>query len=165
MGLLPNGKYQKNKNKPEIQALNFLVSLGLFSRFVKKQAWPHYILGTDSLLSVISKKTSFTQQMLTLTHDAGLKVENFSLYKIVSTQNSIKMKLIATHPSLKEVLTIFSKTNKDEIICKFLNPNARPLRQHIESLNFSVKDFLEQDEELRWLWPAWQRFQIDKLHI
>ena len=56
----------KLNTRPTLLLLNFIVNLGLFERYLKKRAFPHYVIGQNTTLNVITKKTSFEEQCLSL---------------------------------------------------------------------------------------------------
>ena len=69
-------------------ALNFLISMGLFDRYISYKGWPDYIIGSDPLMSVIIGEVSFEEQVLFLNYGYSESSSKLKLYKTSSYYNS-----------------------------------------------------------------------------
>lgn len=153
---------------PQPAILNFIVNLGLFDRYISKKGWPDYMTGTQPLISAVTGEESFEGISLLLTHGYKWNEEDFSLYKVHSYYNTktnssalTSLKKINEFSSFNRVLDRLSQyERRDSLVFQLLSPNEQHLKYQLESLHLTVRDFLEEDEGLRWLWPLWKRAQL-----
>ena len=160
---------------PQPFVLNFLISLGLFDRYIARKGWPQYILGSDPLISVIACEISFEEQALLLTNGYCQESRELQLYQASSYYNNetgsfclTSLKRKQKSRSLKEVLIrLKQKNKKDEIITdlvfQLLSPHEEDFMDQLMSYGLFPKDFLEWDQDLNWLWPIWKRTQMQFL--
>ena len=73
---------------PRTSVLNLIVSLGLFDRYVAKQGWPHYLVGFNPLMSIITGEDTFEETALMLTASHSDSCGELFLYKVSSYINS-----------------------------------------------------------------------------
>ena len=157
---------------PQPFVLNFLISLGLFERYTAKKGWPHYIVGFDPLMSLITGEISFEEQALLLTNGYCQESKGLQLYQASSYYNkqtgafcltSLKRKQRSN--SLEEILiSVKQKFKKNENFSdwtfQFLSPHEEKFMDDLKSHNIFAKDFLEWDQALKWLWPMWKKTQM-----
>ncbi len=160
---------------PQSFVLNFLISLGLFDRYIAKNGWPRYIVGSDPLISVIAGEISFEEQALLLSNGYCQDSEKFQLYQASSYYNNqtgsfclTNLKKKQVSHTLKEILmNLQEKFKKNEvgtdIYFQLLSPHEESLIEKLNSLGVFPRDFLEGDQSLKWLWPIWKRAQIQNL--
>lgn len=160
---------------PQPFVLNFLISLGLFDRYIAKKGWPQYILGSDPLMSVIACEVSFEEQALLLTNGYCQESADLQLYKANSYYNnktgsfcltSLKRKY-RSH-SLKSMLDFLKQRNQGEdslvdLIFQLLSPHEEDFTDDLKLYGLFPKEFLEWDQDLRWLWPIWKKTQMQVL--
>lgn len=155
---------------PKVSVLNLIVSLGLFDRYIAKQGWPHYLVGFNPLMSIITGEDTFEEAALMLTAGHSDSCGELFLYKVSSYINSktetsylTSLKKVRGACSLEKIMSYLGNRYEggeaDQVV-QFLGPNEQELKQRIESFNLYVQDFLEGDEGLRWLWPLWKKTQI-----
>ena len=164
-----NMKSVKGRDIPPV--LNFLIGLGLFDRFLSKQGWPDYIIGTKPLVSVALGEESFEGVALLLTRDFQWNEEGmrFFLYKSLSyfntdthTSSLSSLKNIFSSPYMANALKIVTQMEmRDSLVFQLLSPGGQNLKYHLKSLRMAVKDFLEEDSGLKWLWPLWKKIQLE----
>ena len=163
---------QTLRGTPQTEVVNFLVSMGLYDRYVSKAGWPNYILGTRSLISVIFGEISFENKSLELASSQKSYQQISSLIRVKSYYNKKTKKFCLTNwievmqsPSFKKILEYLESdqeaTGKSY---KFLCPHKDSLLGYMRSIEISPRDFLEHDEDLRWLWPIWKRTQLYDCH-
>ena len=157
---------------PQPFVLNFLINLGLFERWIAKNGWPQYIVGSDPLISVIAGEISFEEQALLLSNGYCQESGKIQLYKANSYYNSqtgsfcltsLKKKRISN--SLKEILVSLKQNlKKDDNWAdwsfQLLSPHDESFMDQLKSYGLMPKDFLEGDQSLKWLWPIWKRTQM-----
>ena len=156
-------------HKPYI--LNFLVNLGFFDRYVAKNGWPKYIIGTDPLMSVITDEISYEEQALLLTQGYCQPSEDFQLYQAKSYYNTKtssfyltslrKEEISGSFTSLYDYLNEYEDLQKDWYL-QLLSPHEDSFMDQLQSRGIFVRDFLSSDSSLRWLWPVWKKSQISK---
>ena len=155
------------KGVPQNTLLNFIVNMGLFDRYIKKQNWPDYIMGSEPLISLILGIQTFEKQALLLTHAhewSGM----ISLHQVTSNfkknkqQPDIHFKTLKRSAKLLDLIHFLIKKETQNLELQFLNPDDKNFKLQIENSSCRVKNFLEEDEDLKWLWPSWQRFQLEK---
>jgi len=156
------------RGTPQPEIVNFLISMGLYDRYISKIGWPDYVLGSGSLISVISQENNFENEALELTMNRKMPQE-FSLIKIRSYyQKATKdFRLTNIHRelqsySLTKIVKYLEKKRKLPIVTRFLCPHKEDVLQHMESMGLCPRDFVEYDEDLKWLWPIWKKTQIDQ---
>ena len=153
---------------PPPAILNFIVNLGLFDRYIAKQGWPDYIIGYRPLISAVAGEESFEGISMLITHGYKWNEEDFSLYKIHSYYNTktdtsslTSLKKVNASPFFRKILDgLFQEESDQSLVFQLLSPNEQYLRYQLESLHLTVRDFLEDDGGLRWLWPLWKRAQL-----
>ncbi len=160
------------RGTPQTEVAHFLVSMGLYDRYISKMGWPDYILGPSLLISVLSDSRSFEDEILNLTNDHQIHQQNLSLIKIKSYYDNKTKKFCLTNLknkmnscSFKSILEYVDQDlNKDQKmgnqIYRFLCPHENSLEDYMKSIGVSTRDFLEYDEDLKWLWPLWKRTQL-----
>ncbi len=154
---------------PQPFVLSFLINLGLFDRYVGRNGWPSYIIGSDPLISLIAGEISFEEQILLLTngycHESGL----FQLYQANSYYNNQTGSFCLTNlkrrnkgNSIKEISTNLIQKNESWTDWNFqlLSPHDEDFMDNLNSFGIFPKDFLEWDQDLKWLWPIWKKTQI-----
>lgn len=165
--------------QPEIVC--FLVNLGLFDRLISKQGWPNYLLGSSSVVSVISNEISFedrclllakeksfseTEDVNTNTKDGLILLKADSYYdtkteKFLLTNLKTKLRSLSFEDGIKMI-------EKYDIDCKriyqFLSPHKGKTLDDLLSLDIRPMDFLEADQDLKWLWPSWKKTQMNAMH-
>ena len=156
----------------QVYLTHFLISLGLFDRYLSKNGWPKYIIGKDPLISVILGETSFEDQILILTkgycqESQGLELyESSSYYNIrTGTFHLTGLKRKQLNSDVSSIIT-YIKKNIDstwDSSFQFLTPHTDQFMQDLESKGIFAKDFLGSDSSLKWLWPIWKRNQIKQL--
>ncbi len=155
------------RGTPQTEVVHFLVSMGLYDRYTSKMGWSDYILGSSSLISVISGENSFENELLDLTvHRKSQHI--LSLIKTKSYYNTRTKKFCLT--SLKVKMQSYSfkdilehLESDEEVVSKiyrFLCPHEDALLNYMKSIDISPRDFLEYDGNFRWLWPIWKRTQL-----
>lgn len=151
---------------------HFLISLGLFDRYLSKNGWPKYIIGKDPLTSVILGETSFEDQILILTKGYCQESQGLQLYESSSYYNirtgsfhltGLKRKQL--NSDISSIMTYIKKHIDSTWDSSFqlLTPHTDKFMQDLESEGVFVKDFLGSDPSLKWLWPIWKRNQIKQL--
>ena len=155
---------------PQPAILNFLVSLGLFDRYVAKHGWPDYMAGFDPLVGLIAGETTFEEQALLLTKRNYRESGEWLLYKVNSYYNSgsgsfcltsLKQKQLSY--KLRDILGFLKNEGEEkgeERVFQFLAPHEQGLEGDFGSCGIAPMHFLEKDRGLEWLWPIWQRAQI-----
>ena len=153
--------------------LNLITGLGLFDRWTNKNGWPRYIVGADPLISLITGELNFEEPALLSAKKSFLEGGKLYLYKAGSYYNkqtesfcltSLKQK--QTESSLKEILNslkeTFKKNNEDmeEWIFQLLSPHEEGLMDDLKSQGVFPRDFMEWDQDLKWLWPVWKKAQM-----
>lgn len=160
------------KEAPKPFILDFLINFGLFNRRISRQGWPQYIVGYDSLMSVLSGEISFEEQALLLSNGYCQKNEKLQVYRASSFYNnqtgsfcltSLKKKLVSS--SLSEVLNYLKQKIKEnskegESFFYLLSPHKEDFMENLKSHGIFPKDFLEEDQALNWLWPIWKKMQV-----
>ena len=154
----------------QIEVVNFLISMGLYERYTSKLGWPDYILGSGSLISVITGESTFENEILDLTANPKDQEQVLSLIKTKSyystkTKNFCltNLKVEMQSYSLKDIFKNLNQKSDDEpqnIVSYFLCPHEDGLLDYMNSIGVSSRDFLEYDEDLKWLWPIWKRTQL-----
>lgn len=155
---------------PQPFILNFLINLGLFDRWIAKNGWPQYIVGSDPLMSLIAGEVSFEEQILLLTQGYCQESQKLQLYKAnsyYSTQTGsfclTSLKRMNIHGSLKDIVSYLQKKMikvRGEGFFQLLSPHEEILMDTLKSYNVYPKEFLEKDRGLKWLWPIWKRTQM-----
>ena len=158
------------RGSPQPFILNFLINLGLFDRWIARNGWPQYIIGSDPLMSVLVGEISFEEQSLLLGHGCFQDSSKFQLYKASSYYNNqtgsfclTNLKKIGDSRSLKEILAYLNqkfKEDKSDWFFQLLSPHEEEFKEHLNSYGVFPKDFLERDQALKWLWPVWKRTQM-----
>ena len=156
------------KDVPQPAIFNFIVNLGLFDRYIAKQGWPDYIIGYRPLISAVTGEESFEGISMLLTHGYKWNEEDFSLYKVHSYYNTktdmsslTSLKKVNVSPFFRKILDgLFQEESNNSLVFQLLSPNEQHLRYQLESLRLIVRDFLEDDAGLKWLWPLWKRAQL-----
>lgn len=153
--------------------LNFLISLGLFDRYISHNGWPKYIIGSEPLMSVIAGKASCEEQMLLLNYGCVKSASKRQLYKTSSyyhaktnsfcLNNLKKVKSAHTTVDLLSYLKVRLKTDWQSFYCQMLLPHEESFILNLKSQGFFVRDFLEPDSSLKWLWPSWKKIQLESL--
>ena len=160
---------------PQPFVLNFLINLGLFDRWIARNCWPQYIIGSDTLMSVITGEISFEEQALLLSNGYCQESGEQQLYKASSYYNSqtgsfcltnLRKKQVSRY--LKEILVHLKqelKTDEDgaDLYFQLLAPHEEGFIEKLKSYGVFPKDFLEKDQALKWLWPIWKRTQMQIL--
>ena len=156
------------KGTPQTQIVYFLISMGLYDRYILKSGWPDYILGSEPLISVISNESTFENEALNLT--IGRKNQKqLSLLSLKSYYNEkmkkyylTNLKLEASSYSFKNIIQSLNKKKggSTNFIYRFLSPHQDNLLNYMKSLNVVPRDFLEYDQDLSWLWPTWKKTQL-----
>ena len=156
------------KDIPQSTIFNFIVNLGLFDRYIAKRGWPDYIIGHRPLISSVTGEESFEGISMLLTHGYKWNEEDFSIYKVHSYYNTktetsslTSLKKVNVSPYFRKILDgLFQEESHNSLVFQLLSPNEQYLRYQLESLHLTVRDFLEDDAGLRWLWPLWKRAQL-----
>ena len=153
--------------------LNFLINLGLFERYISYNGWPQYIIGSDPLISVIEGKVSFEEQVLLLSHGYSQDSPKLQLYKVSSYYNKQtdsfclnSLKKQSVGHSMEDFLEYFKfhlKSDWRDWFFQLLSPHKEEFMDELESKGAVVRDFLEFDSSLKWLWPSWKKFQLKAL--
>ena len=153
--------------------LNFLISLGLFDRYVSYKGWPKYIIGANPLISVIAGEVSFEEQVLLLNYGYNQSSSKMKLYETSSYYNTQldsfylnKIKELQTSPNiggLLEFLNTHLKIAYGNQNFQLLAPHEAEFMAELKSKGFIVKDFLEFDSSLKWIWPSWKKLQLERL--
>lgn len=157
---------------PQPLVLHFLINLGLFDRYVGRNGWPFYMVGSDPLVSVIAGEISFEEQVLLLTNGYYQEGKELQLYQASSYYNNQTGSFHLT--SLKKrqksgflrdiVVYLQKKLRKSEKFSdwdfQWLSPHEDVFGDDLKSYGIFPKDFLEQDQDLNWLWPLWKRTQM-----
>ena len=163
------------KGSPQFYILSFLINMGLFDRWIARSGWPHYFIGSDPLISTVTGEISFEEQVLLLNRGYEQSLPQFQLYKAASYYNRqtasfclTQLKRKKASYSLKDILVYFrEKVQKEECIeewvFQLLAPHELDIMEGLETCGVFPKDFLEKDQELKWLWPVWKKSQIDIL--
>lgn len=158
---------------PQPLILNFLISLGLFDRWLASKGWPHYVIGSDFLFSVINGNISFEEQALLLSNGYGQENSRVFIYQTRSYYNHQSRSFCLTGldreqncPSLNTALSYLKdklKGDRKDWYFHFLSPHSEELMEYLKSLDISPRDFLEGDADLKWLWPLWKKTQMEFL--
>ena len=156
------------KDAPRSDILNFTVNSGLFDRYISRQGWPDYIIGSRPLSSTVAGEESFEGISLLLTHGCKWNEEDLALYKVYSYYNTktetsslTGLKKVNVSPFFGKILnTLFQDESENSLVFQLLSPDEQNLKAQLESLHLTVKDFLEEDSGLKWLWPLWKRAQL-----
>ncbi len=160
---------------PQPFVLNFLINLGLFDRWIARNSWPQYIVGSDILMSVITGEISFEEQALLLSNGYCQESGELHLYKASSYYNSqmgafclTNLKKKQASCSLKKILTDLKQKFKMDDTggdwqFQLLAPHDNDFIEELKSYGIFPKDFLERDQALKWLWPIWKRTQMQGL--
>ena len=160
---------------PQPFVLNFLISLGLFDRWIARNGWPQYIMGFDPLMSVIVGEISFEEQALLLSNGYCQESRKLQLYQASSYYNNqtgsfclTNLKKKQVGHSLKEVLVCLKQKfqkdkNQIDWFFQLLSPHEEDFIDDLSSYGVFPKDFLERDQALKWLWPIWKKTQMQCL--
>ena len=169
--LLKDLKVLTEGHQPVI--LNFLINLGLLNRYISFNGWPQYIIGSDPLMSVILGKVSFEEQVLLLSHGYSKNRSKLQLYQVSSyyhkQTDSFYLNGFKKQPaghSMEEFLEYFEFHLKSDLknwFFQLLSPHEERLKDELESKGVLVRDFLEFDSSLKWLWPSWKKVQLKGL--
>ena len=154
-------------------ALNFLINLGFFDRYISYRGWPQYIIGSDPLMSVLVGEVSFKEQALLLSHGYSQDSSKLQLYQVSSYYNkqtdsfclNSLTKLEAGH-TIEEFLEYFKtylKKDWGSWFFQLLSPHEEEFRLELKSKGIFARDFLEFDSSLKWLWPSWKKLQLKDL--
>ena len=162
-------------SKPKFSVLGFIISLGLFDRWTARHGCPQYIVGSDPVMSVISGEISFEEQALLLSRGRFQDSGRLALYQARSSYLAkekrdfclLGLKRRQESSSLKEILLSLKQKIKKEgreldCIFQFLTPHEREFTDRLQGMDIFPEDFLEEDADLNWLWPAWKRSQIQR---
>ena len=164
---------KEQNQKPFV--LNFLISLGFFDRYISRKGWPQYVVGTDPLMSVIAGEISFEEQALLLSHGYCQESSAFQLYQASSYYNNqtgsfylTNLKKKHIQPSLEELLNCLKqgfKNNEDwsDWFVQLLTPHEEEFMNELKAYGLFPMDFLESDQNLKWLWPVWKKSQMQCL--
>lgn len=156
--------------------VNFVISIGLLDRYIQNQSWPQYIIGSADLIDVVFGKTSFENQISTYLNNKTLKTNQWTLQQITTGHNDksrnrlITANTIGKYAGLKDSLEYF-KNNKNKnntsyfkyFTFKLLNPHNEETNDQLEAYDLFSQEFLEWDQDLKWLWPVWKKAQIKSL--
>ena len=157
---------------PQPFVLNFLVSLGLFDRYISKKGWPQYILGSDPLMSVLASEAAFEEQVLLLTNGYCQESTELQVYKAKSYYNNKTASFCLTNlkqkyrsQSLKKVLSFLKQNSMREeglmeLVFQLLSPHKEEFTDDLKLYGLFPREFLEWDQDLRWLWPIWKKTQM-----
>ena len=150
--------------------------MGFFDRYVSKKGWPHYILGTDPLISVVAGEASFEEQALLLTNGYCQESKELQLYQASSYYNDktgsfylTNLKRMERSLSLKRILSLLRQKNNVEeevftdLTFQLLSPHEEEFNDTLKSHGLFPQEFLEWDQDLKWLWPRWKRVQMQVL--
>lgn len=160
---------------PQPYVLNFLINLSLFDRWITRNGWPQYILGTEPLMSVIAGDISFEEQALLLSNGYCQESKTLQLYHASSYYNSqtgsftlTSLKQKQTNTSLKNMLvnlkqTLQKEENSADCSFQLLSPHEESFMDDLNSYGIFPKDFLERDQDLKWLWPIWKKTQMQDM--
>ena len=150
--------------------LDFLVNLGFFDRYISHSGWPQYIIGSDPLISVLVGEISFEEQALLLSHGYCQNSSKNQLYQVSSYYNTHtgsfylnslkKMPVGHTVKEFLEYLKTYLKQDWGEWFFQMLSPHEEEFMNGLKSKGIFVKDFLESDSSLKWLWPSWKKIQL-----
>ena len=153
--------------------LNFLINLGLFDRYIFYKGWPEYIIGSDPFISVIAGKVSFKEQALLFSHGYSQDSPKLQLYKVSSYYNEQvdefclnSLKKEKTSYNLEELLDylkFYLQQDWENWSFQLISPHNEQTMQELKSKSAVVKDFLEFDSSLKWLWPTWKKVQLESL--
>ena len=151
--------------------LSFLVSYGLFKRWIKKtKSWPSFLLVSEPMLSLIKGKVSFEEQSLLLNSGYCKDERKYQLYQASSylDEKSEGYKLLslkkvkAGSTNLTQLVRFLTKKEKDLDLYQFVSPQEEEdLEANVSDLY--LEDFLTRDSELSWLWPKWKRAKLEAL--
>ena len=160
---------------PQPFVLNFLINLGLFERWIAKNGWPQYIVGSDPLMSVIAGEISFEEQAVLLSNGYCQESTKIQLYQASSYYNNHTGSFCLTNlrkrqisHSLKEILIYLKQTfkkneNWTDWFFQLLSPHEESFMDDLKSYGLFPRDFLERDQALKWLWPIWKKTQMQHL--
>ena len=163
-------------DRPQASVLNLLTGLGLFDRWTSKNGWPRYIIGSDPFIPLITGERNFEEHILLSSKGSYREDSQLYLYKAGSYYNSHteSFYLASLHQkgagsSLKEILSnwrqALKKNNQDaeEWIFQLLSPHEEGIVEDLKRQAVSPRDFMEWNQDLKWLWPVWKRAQMQSL--
>lgn len=161
------------KEPAQMEVVYFLVSLGLWDRLLSREGWPNYLLSAKTIASVIEDENLFQEQSLILAKNARLPIDTdpYILQKAQSFYNSktesfqlTKLKQSNQFLTLKEgVIALVNQKSEHNKVYQFLAPHNSQTLDELLSINIEPRDFLQGDQDLKWLWPDWRRAQIKNL--
>jgi len=160
---------------PQPIVLNFLINCGLFDRWISKNGWPLYMIGSDPLMSFIAGEISFEEQVLLLSNGYGQESKKSQLYKVSSYYNDQTQSFCLTRLEQKKISLCLKglllnvekqlkfKTHPADHFFQFLAPHEETFMNNLKSYGFSPREFLEGDKALKWLWPVWKKTQMKEI--
>lgn len=147
------------KGTPRISVLNFLASLGLLDRYIKKQGWPSHVIGAKFLVSSFLSQDDFEKWALYFTHNNYAVLNKLALYKSHFFLPKVSFShLEHAHESSSMEDLIVALDPSSSLFFQLIAPNDQKVKNVLKGLN--VGHFLERDPELRWLWPVWKKNEI-----
>ena len=161
------------RGTPHPEVVNFLVSLGLFDRYVSKKGWPDYLIGSHPFASVVSGESTFEDMALNLSKPSYNYEEDLFLMKTKSYYDSriknyclTSLKFQMQSIELESILEFIDKDRDEDspFIYQLLNPHETEFFYILKSFSIYPREFLEWDSELKWLWPIWKKTQIYHSH-
>ena len=168
---------KKENNLVQCRLASFLVTLGLYDRLVRFHGVPDFLMGSSLAVSVAARMKTFERSIIRILMGMHYDSQAIRVYKkkpdpsLQGMQKSARFSLLSFFKSVNHKLILQSLKQE----CPSANGliiSIHPSKSDIHSMrfgssksDFSFKNFIDVDLQLKWLRPALRRSQIRKKHI
>ena len=165
------GLSDKKENNPvKWRLASFLVTLGLYDRFVRSYSVPDFLVGSSLAVSVAARMKTFERSIFKILMGGQYHSQAIRVYRKRADQT-----LRGLHRSARFSLLSFSKSANYKLILQSLKQECSAKKGVLISVNpskmgdlslplelnhFSFENFIHMDSQLEWLGPILHRNQI-----
>jgi len=163
----------EKKNTAQRYLASFLVTLGLYDRFVRFHGVPDLLMGSSLAVSVATRTKTFERSMIKILMGMHHASQAMRIYKRKAdwsariSQKSARFSLLSFSKSVNHKL-ILQSLKQEYPLVKGVLISTHPLQCDIlptTQTGLSFKSFIDMDLRLEWLQALLRRSQIQKHSI
>lgn len=164
---------KKKNNIVQWRLASFLVTLGLYDRFVRFHGVPDLLMGSSLAVSVAARMKTFERSMIKMLMGMNYASQAVRIYKKRTdwstqiSQRAARFSLLSFSKSVNHKL-ILQSLKQEYPLAKGVLISAHPSQYNILSAtqtDLSFKNFIDMDLQLGWLQALLRRSQIRKHSI